>query len=350
MTPPPQITKPALSGLSKTQLASLLQSNLGWEKYRADQIIAWLYNRFSSDFQDWTDLSADKREKLAQVFRIQLLEEAQKRISEIDGSAKYLFSLPDGQVVESVLMRFTGRENLTVCLSSQVGCAVGCPFCATGKLGFKRNLSAQEIVDQVASIQRQTGEKIDNLVYMGQGEPLLNLPEVIESINIFRSIMGIGVRRITVSTSGLVPQIIELGRQKLQINLAVSLHSANQDLREDLVPIAKRWPLHELVKALEDHYANTHRRITFEYTLLAGINDSNDQARALADFLGGLRFPALLNIIPYNETSGAFQRPSANRISAFKQVAERSGCKVTVRATLGGDIEAACGQLANQQG
>jgi 23S rRNA (adenine2503-C2)-methyltransferase len=341
-------TKSALSGLSKEELTQIICNELGWERFRAGQIHSWIYVKSSNDFAEWTDLSADKRQQIADKFEISLLKILNHQISKKDGTEKFLFQLPDGQTVESVLMCFEDRDSLTACISSQVGCAVGCPFCATGKLGLKRNLTAAEIVDQVMTMQRITGRKINNLVFMGQGEPLHNLPNLLEAIKIFRESVGIGVRHITVSTSGLVPQIIELGQTKLQINLAISLHTASQELREKLVPIAKRWNLFDLTKALKQHFEDTGRRITFEYTLLKGINDSPEQARALSDFVRDLPFPCLINLIPYNSTGGEYQRPDRGAVQTFKTLVERSGRKVTVRVTLGSDIDAACGQLANK--
>ncbi len=341
-------TQKALSGLSKEQISNVLVRELGWEKYRVNQIHSWIYSKSSADFEEWTDLSADKRELLSEKFQIPLLKVVNHQISSKDGTEKFLFELSDGNVVESVLMCFEDRDNLTACISSQVGCAVGCPFCATGKLGLKRNLTAAEIVDQIMSIQRITNKRISNLVFMGQGEPLHNLDNLLEAIQIIRDSIAIGVRHITVSTSGLIPQILELGKTKMQINLAISLHTADQDLREKLVPIAKKWNLFDLMRSLNEYFQMTGRRITFEYTLLKDINDTDEQARALCDLVRDLPFPCLINLIPYNSTGGEFQRPDRSQVSKFKSIVERSGRKVTVRVTLGNDIDAACGQLANK--
>ncbi|HEY9885681.1 MAG TPA: 23S rRNA (adenine(2503)-C(2))-methyltransferase RlmN [Vampirovibrionales bacterium] len=340
--------KVSLSGMSKEELIQTFGTLPNWPKYRTDQVISWLYTKSSKTIDEWTNLGASLRKELKDNYEIPLLKKASHLISKQDGTEKFLFQLPDGELVESVLMKFRDRTSLTACISSQVGCAVGCPFCATGKLGFKRNLTAAEIVDQVMSIQRETGETINNLVFMGQGEPFNNLDNLIKAINIFREQVGIGVRHITVSTSGLVPQIIELGKTKLQINLAISLHSAIQQTREKLVPVAKRWPLLELTKALKQHFEDTGRRITFEYTMLKGINDSNEQAWALCDYVRDLPFPCLINLIPFNATDSEFEKPSRKTIDQFKSVVERSGRKVTVRVTLGDDINGACGQLANK--
>ncbi|MDJ0624823.1 MAG: 23S rRNA (adenine(2503)-C(2))-methyltransferase RlmN [Candidatus Caenarcaniphilales bacterium] len=340
--------KLALSGLSKKEIALLLKGDLSWENYRVEQVHSWLYSKSSSDFEEWSNLGAKKKQILKDKFQITLLKLHSRQISKKDETEKYLFKLSDGNLVESVLMKFKDRNNLTACISSQVGCAVGCPFCATGKLGFSRNLTAAEIVDQVMSIQRISKLAVDNLVFMGQGEPLNNLENLLKAIEILRNSVSIGARHITVSTSGLVPQIIELGKSKIQINLAISLHSAIQETREKLVPIAKRWNIYELMKSLDEHFRFTGRRITFEYTLLKGINDSNEQAWALCDLVRDLPFPCLINLIPYNSTGGEFQKPERSRIQQFKSIVERSGRKVTVRVTLGDDIDGACGQLANK--
>jgi 23S rRNA (adenine2503-C2)-methyltransferase len=342
-----EITQKQLSGLPRNEMTALLQEELLWEKYKAEQVHSWIYSKSSNNIDEWTNLSTKNREILKEKFFIGRLTLIERQISQKDGTEKFLFALPDGKLIESVLMRFKDRTNLSACISSQVGCAVGCPFCATGKMGFKQNLTAAEIVDQVMSMQRLTGEKITNLVFMGQGEPLNNFENVVKAISIFRESVGIGVRHITVSTSGIVPKIIELGKTKLQINLAVSLHSATQDTREKLVPVAKRWNLYELMTSLGQYFQETGRRITFEYILLKGINDSDEQARALCDLVRDLSFPCLINLIPYNSTGGEFQKPNRQNINHFKSIVERSGRKVTVRLTMGDDIQGACGQLAN---
>ena len=342
-------SKVILSGLNKTQIESLVVNELHWPAFRAKQIQTWLYTKNSGLIEEWTNLSLRQREQLKAHCQVALLQTSSRQISTKDGTEKYLFSLPDGKFIETVLMRFLDRTSLTACLSSQVGCAIGCPFCATGKLGFKRNLTPPEIVDQVMSVQRTTGERISNLVFMGQGEPLNNLEAVLEAIQILRDSVGIGARHITLSTSGIVPQILKLAEYKIPVNLAISLHTANQELREKLVPIAKYWSLFELIESLKTYFTATGRRLTFEYALLEDINDSAIDARALADLVRDLPFPCLINLIPYNETRGEFKRPSKKRIEAFKKIAERSGQKVTVRVNLGNDIDAACGQLASKK-
>jgi len=339
-------SKTPLSGLSAKQIEDIITQDLQWEKYRSKQIHSWIYSKLSNSFDEWLNLSLSQRTYLKENYRIPLLKMLDRQISKQQNTEKYLFELSDGKLIESVLMKFSERESLSVCLSSQVGCSIGCPFCATGRLGLKRHLTSAEIVDQLMCIQRLIGEKVDNLVFMGQGEPLHNLDNVLEAVSILRHSASISSRKITISTSGLVPQIRKLAKEKLQIHLAISLHSAVQDLREKLVPIAKTYPMYELIYSLREYFEQTGRRITFEYVMLKDVNDSNEQAWALCDLVRDLPFSCLINLIPYNSTSGEFKR--SERIESFREVVSRSGRKVTVRATMGEDIAAACGQLANK--
>ena len=342
------INKIALSGLSPEEIHDVISSRISpWEKFRTKQVCAWLYVKASADINEWTNLGLKAREALQEKFKVQNINVLERQKSKIDGTEKFLFELSDGELTETVLMR-TDKDNKTICVSSQVGCAVKCPFCETGKLGFRRNLKYYEIVDQIVSVRRLTGEQINNIVYMGQGEPLNNLDEVLKSIKIIRESLGIGVRSITLSTSGIVPKIKVLAKEKLGINLAVSLHSARQDVREKLVPVAKTWDLFELIQALTSYFRETKRRITFEYTLIEGINDSREDALVFCDMLKELEFECLVNIIPYNSgDSREFKHTSNAQVENFKGILERSGRKVTVRKSMGNDIMAACGQLSN---
>ena len=347
--------KISLSGLSLEEIRNIIKKELDWEKYRADQIHSWIYSKYSSDILEWTNLSSDKRNILSEKFNIENLKILENLVSKIDHSEKYLFQTETGDLVESVLIKMRNLQTFTACISSQVGCAIGCPFCATGKLGFIRNLNPNEIVDQVICIERNIKKRLDNIVYMGQGEPFNNFENFLKSVEILRNSAGIGARNITVSTSGVVPKIIELGKRKSQINLAVSLHSVRQDLREKLVPIAKKWSLFELIKSLENYFENTHRRVTFEYVLLKDINDSDQDARGLSDFVRDLKFPCLINLIIYNNINNSnlidnsFEKPATKRVHVFKEILERCGRKVTVRQSLGADISAGCGQLASNK-
>lgn len=342
------ITKTALSGKTESEIESFVKQ-LGLPAFRARQIHSWIYAKFANNFEEMTDLSRDLRDKLSEHAQIGLLTIAHKQVSR-DGTRKYLLKLPDGQLVESVFMRFDDRTSTSVCLSSQVGCAVGCTFCATGYLGFKRNLTAQEIVDQLMTIQRDIKERVSNVVYMGQGEPLLNTEAVIDSIYRLNKSAGIGARHITVSTSGIVPGIQRLAKEQLPVTLALSLHAPDKKTRQEIVPITEKYPIHELMQALKDYYNTTKRRITIEYVLLAGITDSGEQARQLAKLTENLH--CNINLIPYNPTLNAdgmplYERPSLEAQQRFKRIAESAGKTVTIRLERGTDIDAACGQLHN---
>lgn len=341
--------KPALYGLSLAQLEKCVL-DLGLPKFRAKQLHTWIYAKNARSFAEMTDLSKDLREKLEASFRVPLLEIADLEVSR-DGTRKYLFKLPDGKLVESVLMRFEDRDTLTACVSSQVGCAVGCTFCATGYLGFKRNLTVQEIVDQVLCIQRESGERVANLVYMGQGEPLLNCDNVVDSIKLILNSVGIGARHITVSTSGIVPGINQLAAANLPVTLALSLHAPDRLTREEIVPITKKYTIPAVMQSVRDYINTTRRRVTIEYVLLKGVNDSDEQARMLADMVQDLH--CNVNLIPFNPTrnnSGEilYARPSIDRQKRFRDIAGRTGKTVTIRLERGTDIDAACGQLHNK--
>ena len=241
-------------------------------------------------------------------------------------------------------MRFDNRANLTACVSSQVGCAVNCSFCATGKRGFIRNLTYSEIIEQVLTIQRDTGLKITNVVFMGQGEPLLNLDNVLKALELFNDDFQIGARRITLSTSGIVPKIDELAKRELQSTLAISLHAPNHKLRAELMPIENKYNISDLKKSLLNYVEKTGRRITVEYILISGFNDTIDCAKELAYLLKDLK--CNINLIPYNSVDETqYKKPSNNEIMKFKYLLEHSGKKVTVRLERGADIDAACGQL-----
>lgn len=241
-------------------------------------------------------------------------------------------------------MRFDNRANLTACVSSQVGCAVNCSFCATGKRGFIRNLSYKEIIEQVLTIQRDTGLKVTNVVFMGQGEPLLNLDNVLKAMQIFNENFQIGARRLTVSTSGIVPKIMELADLDMQSTLALSLHASNHQTRLKLMPIEAKYNMDELHKALKYYVDKTGRRITIEYLLIKDLNDTLNAAKELAHYLKDIK--CNINLIPYNPTEqNDYKRPSNNSIMKFKALMEHSGKKVTVRLERGADIDAACGQL-----
>lgn len=337
--------KKVLSGLSLKELEKFIIEN-DEPAFRARQLQYWLYKKHADNFEKMSNLSKDFRNKLQDIAIISDIKIKQKLISK-DRTIKYLLEYPDGNVIETVLMSFDKRPNLTACVSTQVGCAVGCTFCATGKRGFIRNLKAREIVDQILTIQRDTGLTVTNLVYMGQGEPLLNYDETIKSINVINSELEIGMRRITVSTSGIVPKIYQLTEMNRQLILALSLHAPDHELRKKLMPIEEKYPVDEVIKAMKHYAEKTGRRVTIEYTLIEGVNDSVEHAEKVNKLLKGLKYN--INLIPYNPVFGdMFKKPSVERINKFKNVLEKVERKVTVRLERGTDIAAACGQLAGQ--
>lgn len=337
--------KTILAGMTLSELEKFAEEN-NEPKFRAKQLHYWLYKKSVPEFDQMTNLSKEFRAKLNDIAEISNTKIKQRQISS-DGTIKYLIEYPDGNVVETVLMRFDNRPNLTACVSSQIGCPVGCTFCATGERGFIRNLTAREIADQILTIQRDTGLTVTNVVYMGQGEPLLNFDQVINSINILNSELEIGMRRITVSTSGITPQIYKMADHNRQLTLALSLHAPNHEIREKLIPIEKKYHIEEVIKALHFLTEKTGRRTTIEYVLIDGINDDPDHARQINYLLKGLNYN--VNLIPYNSTNREdFKAPSIKKINIFRYILEQSGKKVTVRLERGTDILAACGQLSGK--
>ncbi len=331
-----------LSGLNLEEIKAVTDE-LHATAFRARQVHNWIYHKSVSSIDEMTDLSLKFREELKKIATVSDVKIKVKQESS-DGTLKYLIEYPDGECVETVLMRFDNRANLTACVSSQVGCAVNCSFCATGKRGFIRNLTYKEIIEQVLTIQRDTGLKVTNVVFMGQGEPLLNLDNVIKAMHILNDNFQIGARRITVSTSGIVPQIYKLADIDMQSTLAISLHAPNHDIRRRLMQIEDKYDMKELKKALKFYIEKTGRRITVEYLLIKDLNDTTEAAKELAEYLRDLK--CNINLIPYNPTAeNDYQRPSNNSIMKFKYLLEHSGKKVTVRLERGADIDAACGQL-----
>ena len=334
-----------LSGMSLQEIEDLVLS-LKASKFRAKQIHNWIYLKSVSSIDEMTDLSKQFREDFKQIAQVTDTKIKVKQVSS-DGTIKYLVEYPDGECVETVLMRFDNRANLTACVSSQIGCAVNCSFCATGKRGFIRNLTYKEIVEQVLTIQRDTGLKITNVVFMGQGEPLLNLDNVLKALEIFNNDFQIGARRITVSTSGIIPQIKKLEEKELQSTLAISLHASNHAVRREIMPIENKYPINELVDALKYYVEKTGRRITVEYILIKGLNCTIESAKELSNLLHDLK--CNINLIPYNPVvKTGYSKPTNNEIMKFKYLLEHSGKKVTVRLERGSDIDAACGQLSGK--
>ena len=336
---------PNFFGLSRDSLRESLLGH-GLPGFRAEQMYSWVYQKHVRDPLGMTNLPLAFRRTLPGICDLALPETASVHNSPDGNTHKFVFRLADGARVESVSMRTPRR--LTFCISSQVGCALGCTFCATGLMGLKRNLRAHEIVAQVMAMGEFHGWHDDrfNIVYMGMGEPLANLAAVSDSIRVLHDEHGLnlGARRVTVSTSGLVPQIRELAKLDLQLGLAVSLHATTDELRDQLVPVNKRWPIRELLDAAKEYGRTVGRRVTLEYTLLGGVNDSADDADRLAGFARAL--PSKVNLIPYNPVPGLhWRRPSPEAIEAFAARLMPHAPAVTVRHTQGGEIWAACGQL-----
>ncbi|MGD8372154.1 MAG: 23S rRNA (adenine(2503)-C(2))-methyltransferase RlmN [Syntrophobacterales bacterium] len=320
----------------------------GQPAFRARQLLKWIYSRNIEDFEAMTDLSKNFRAWLAQNARISCLVR-ERLLTDEDGTRKLLFRLQDGERIESVLIEEERR--LTLCVSSQVGCALGCRFCLTGEAGFKRNLTAGEIVDQICAARRELGpdERLTNLVFMGMGEPLANLEQVVKALEIITSDHGLNfsTRKITLSTVGLVPEMLKLSRL-FPIKLAVSLHAADDETRSRIMPINRRYPLAALLETCRRLEMPRRQRITFEYLLLDGVNDSTAAARQLAKLLKSLR--AKINLIPFNEyPQAAFKRPSPSRIAAFQEILREEHFTAIVRQSRGAGIMAACGQLRHSR-
>ncbi|MEW6573092.1 MAG: 23S rRNA (adenine(2503)-C(2))-methyltransferase RlmN [Bacillota bacterium] len=319
-------------------------TGLGEPRFRAKQVFHWLFGKGVDNFESMSDLPARLRENLSETAFITTPEVVSRRKTGDGFTVKFLYRLNDGELIETVFMRrLWGR---TVCISTQVGCRMGCRFCASGVSGLVRNLTAGEMYDQVLVTQKETGERISHVVLMGMGEPLDNLDNTLRFLkNItYPAGLRIGARRISVSTCGVVPGIRALGRLGIQVGLAVSLHAPNDDLRNVLVPVNRRYPLSELIEACKDFIEHTGRRVTFEYTLISGVNDGRQTAQELAGLLAGLL--CHVNIIPLNRVAErGFAPPPAERVAAFKTVLQERGITVTVRHSVGDQIAAACGQL-----
>lgn len=334
---------------------------LGEPAYRADQILQCVYRDYATDFEQMTVLNQALKRKLAENARLITLEPREERTSADGQTMKLLFKLEDGKTIESALMTSTdtrtGRERHTVCVSSQVGCPIGCPFCATGQQGFERNLSPGEIIQQVLYFVRRFANEtekgkdrrwLSNVVFMGMGEPLANYDNTRQAIAMLNSPkgLGLGIHQITVSTSGLVPQIARLTEEGLQYQLAISLHAANDELRNQLVPINKKYPLEELIAACKEYGSKTGRNVFIEYALFDKINDSTHDAKSLINLLEGLK--CSINLIPGNTTDSNLQPSSREAALAFQKKLIACGIRTMLRVSRGADIEAGCGQLRSR--
>lgn len=315
--------------------------SLGEKKYRAKQIFLSLYKDRVSSYDEMTTLKKEFRDILKERLEFPSIELINRQISN-DTTEKFLFKLNDGNLIETVLMPHDYGYSL--CVSSQVGCPMACSFCASGAYGFKRNLETYEMVLQVLNVEKISLKKISSVVIMGIGEPFLNYDKVIKFIRIINNDNGIaiGARHITISTSGIIPKFNDFENEKFQVNLAISLHAPNNDLRDKLMPVNKKYPLEELISAVKTYIDNTNRRVTIEYLLIDGINDTDTNAKELAKLLRGLN--VYVNLIPYNETSNNDYKRS-KRTNIFFDLLKKEGLNVTVRKEHGHDIDAACGQL-----
>lgn len=353
--------KANLKGLTLKELEDFAVS-IGEQKFRGKQLFDWLYRKEANSLAEMTSLSKMLREKLSTVAAIDSIKLVKTQTSQFDGTTKFLFELTDGKHIESVLIppqtAFKSPEakaeeeqkRLTLCISTQVGCPLECKFCATAAMGFSRNLTVGEILDQIFQAKKISGKHISNLVYMGMGEPLLNYENVMKSIEIITTSMGIAARRITISTAGWVPNIIRMADEKRKIKLAISLHTLNDNARTELMPINKRYPLDKLLDAVEYYYKKVKRRITYEYILFDSWNDSEADIIQLIKL--AKRVPCKINIIPFhnsrlNQTTRLKPTPP-ERIDEFVHLLRKKHITVFVRSSAGADIEAACGQLAVQ--
>ncbi|MBO8176480.1 MAG: 23S rRNA (adenine(2503)-C(2))-methyltransferase RlmN [Bacillus sp. (in: Bacteria)] len=337
--------KPSIYSFQLTELKEWLKDN-GEKAFRAEQIYEWLYKKRVTSFDEMTNLSKSLREKLAEQFSITTLKTIVKQTSQ-DGTIKFLFELHDGYSIETVLMRHNYGNS--VCVTTQVGCRIGCTFCASTLGGLKRNLEAGEIVAQVVNVQKaldEAGERVSHVVIMGIGEPFDNYDEMMAFLKIINHEKGlhIGARHITVSTSGIIPKIYQFAEEQLQINFAISLHAPNTELRTKLMPINKAYKLPDLIDAVKYYIEKTGRRVSFEYGLFGGVNDQVEHAEKLAQLIKGLK--CHVNLIPVNYVPERnYVRTPRNQIFTFERTLKKHGINVTIRREHGHDIDAACGQL-----
>lgn len=335
-----------IKSMTIPELESFL-TELKQPKFRAKQIFSWLHEKRVLSFNEMTNLPASLRELLKENCTITSLTVERKLVSQLDGTVKYLYRLADGQHIESVRMAY--EHGISLCISSQVGCKMGCAFCASTKAGFVRNLTASEILEQVYAAGRDAGERIGSIVMMGIGEPLDNFDQVMRFLELVSDPNGMNLshRHISLSTCGVVDRIRELAEKDLQITLSISLHATDDAARSAIMPVNRRWNMEELLDACREYTDRTHRRISYEYALISGVNDSRKQAEELAALLKGML--CHVNLIPVNYVKEAgYQKSSKGRIYEFQKVLNDRGINATVRRTLGADINAACGQLRRE--
>lgn len=317
--------------------------NIGEKAFRAEQIFKWIYQEKVKSFDDMTNISLDLRKKLKEKYTICNYNILKKQESK-DGTIKYLFDVLDDNAIETVLMSY--HHGYSICVSSQIGCKMGCKFCASTGINFIRNLTSGEIVEQILAVEQDTGVRISNVVFMGIGEPLDNYENVVNAIRIINNQKGlnIGARHISISTSGLVPQIYKLAEENIQCTLSISLHATNNDKRSSMMPVNKTFPIEELMKACKDYILKTNRRISFEYALAKDSNDNLEDAKELVKLLKGIL--CHVNLIPINKIeNGVYTKSSNENIMKFRDYLNDHGIVATIRRELGSDIDAACGQL-----
>ncbi len=335
--------KTDIRSLSRDELTDEM-TRLGQPAYRGGQIFQWLHGKLASSFDEMSNLPLSLRERLKQEYELRPLRAAEVKVSALDGTRKYLFALSDGNVIESVLMKY--KYGNSVCISSQVGCRMGCRFCASTIGGRVRDLSPAEMLDQIYQIQKSTGERVSHVVIMGSGEPLDNYENLLRFIRLLTDENGfrLSQRNITVSTCGLVPQMLRLADEGLPVTLALSLHASSDEARKKLMPVANRYRLQEVLGACHTYFEKTGRRVSFEYSLVKGVNDSLAEASALAALLKDQH--GHVNLIPVNPIRERdFRQPERKTVEAFKNCLEKNGIHVTIRREMGRDIHGACGQL-----
>lgn len=317
--------------------------NIGEKPFRAEQIFEWLYHIRVSSFDEMTNLSLDLREKLKDIYEIKQFQILKRQVAS-DGTKKYLFDLLDGNAIETVLMEY--HHGYSICVSSQVGCKMGCKFCASTGIPFVRNLTSGEILEQIMAVERKEEIRISNVVFMGIGEPLDNYENVVKAIHMINhpKILNIGARHISISTSGLVPRIEQLAEENIQCTLSISLHATANEQRNAMMPVNKTYPIEELLEACKNYIEKTNRRISFEYALAKENNDNLEDAKRLVKLLKGML--CHVNLIPINKIeNGTFTKSSNENIMKFRDYLNEHGIVATIRRELGSDIDAACGQL-----
>ncbi len=337
------MSKTDLKGLSQNELEDLVR-RMDEPRFRSAQIFSWIYGKRVDSFDEMTNLSKEFRERLAKSATIGQLALQASETSGKDSSTKYLFKLQDGLAVESVLMPEDGHA--TLCVSTQVGCAIDCKFCATGKMGLQRNLSAGEILDQVLRAEELSGQPVRNLVFMGMGEPFHNYDNLLKACEILTDESGpnLSSRKLVISTSGILPKILQYADEGHKYRLAISLNATTDEQRTALMPLNKKWPIAEVIRAVKYYTEKSNQRVTFEYVLLNSVNDSVDDARRLRKLVEGLR--CKINLIPYNPAVGPYSRSPNERIQAFYEQLAGLKVPVMIRWSKGDDIAAGCGQLA----